>query len=197
MSKINGINEHDNMNLCSKEYLRFYDSDLNHSKFLKEIFGVFQYKGTDYINPNNVQIEFKETFKYYNNNEKLIRFACYKKDYLESDYIVFITYHLGFPLCFIHKSKLILGKYKFDNKKQIGQPYFTTIRKNYLAKFDNLIDLKEYLDKLSKENKDCICKTCKFSFKCKECNPNDFHCSYEKSKVVHSTKLKCNKYKRK
>jgi len=141
---VNGITQNPKMNLCN--YSNFYDKDFNHSRMLKEIFGVFQYKGTDYINPNEIEIEFKETFKYYDGNEKLIRFACYLKDKTDSDYIVFITYHKGFPMCYVHNSNQILGKYKFNNKKLIAQPYFTTIRKNYLRKFNSLVHLKNYLD---------------------------------------------------
>jgi len=140
---MNGIKENSKMSLC--KYTKHYKDDFNHSRYLKEVFGVFQYQGVDYINPNGIKIEFKECFKKYKPNK--VRFAVYKKD-LKSDYIVFIWLYSDF--IYLHKTRLILRKYEFANKKQIAQPYFNTIRKNFLRKFTDLSELKIYLDLLEK-----------------------------------------------
>ncbi len=123
-------------------FKQHYENDFNHSKYLKQIFGVFNYQGCDYNNPNGLNIEFKESFQKLAENR--IRFATYLKDKLESDYIVFVYNHISY----VHKSKQILGKYKYANKKKIAQPYLTTIRKNYIAKFDDYQELKDFLDKM-------------------------------------------------
>ena len=141
MIKLINIKSH---NCNVGHYKQHYVNDFNHSKYLKKIFGVFNYQGCDYINDNNVNIEFKESFQIV--PEKLVRFATYLKDKLESDYMVFIYNHISY----IHKSKQILGKYKYANKKQIAQPYLNTVRKNYVAKFDDYTELKVFLDKLQK-----------------------------------------------
>ena len=126
------------------DYRQYYGSDFNHSLRLKEVFGLFNYQGCDYNNPNGINIEFKESH-IYNIPEKLVRFACYEKDKLESDYMVFIYK----DLIFVHKSNYVFNKYKFANKKKLAQPYLSTIRKNYIKKFNDLYSLKEYLDKLN------------------------------------------------
>ena len=125
------------------DYRMYYENDYNHSKRLKEVFGVFNYQGCDYNNPNGINIEFKESH-IYDIPEKLVKFACYEKDKLESDYIIFIYQNL----IFVHNSKYVLNRYKFINKKKLAQPYLSTIRKNYIKRFDDLYSLKEYLDKL-------------------------------------------------
>ena len=126
------------------DYRQYYDNDYNHSKRLKDVFGLFNYQGCDYNNPNGINIEFKESH-IYDIPEKLVRFACYEKDKLESDYITFIYKNL----IFVHKSKRILAKYKCNNTKKICQPYLSTIRKNFIKKFNDLNKLKNYLDKLN------------------------------------------------
>ncbi len=126
------------------DYRQYYDNDYNHSKRLKDVFGLFNYKGCDYNNPNGINIEFKESH-IYDIPEKMVRFAVYEKDKLESDYITFIYK----DLIFVHKSKRILAKYLFKNVKKIAQPYLSTVRKNYIRRFSNLIRLKTYLDKLN------------------------------------------------
>ncbi|KKL24585.1 hypothetical protein LCGC14_2413890 [marine sediment metagenome] len=126
------------------DYRMYYENDYNHSKRLKEVFGVFNYQGCDYNNPNGINIEFKESH-IYDIPEKLVKFACYEKDKLESDYIIFIYQNL----IFVHNSKYVLNRYKFENKKKLAQPYLSTIRKNYIKRFDDLYSLKEYLDNLS------------------------------------------------
>ncbi len=126
-----------------QDYRQYYDNDFNHSKRLKDTFGLFNYQGCDYNNPNGINIEFKESH-IYDIPEKTVRFAVYEKDKLESDYIVFIYK----DLIFVHKSKRILAKYLFKSVKKIAQPYLSTIRKNYINKFDDLNKLKTYLDKL-------------------------------------------------
>ena len=125
------------------DYRMYYENDYNHSKRLKDVFGVFNYQGCDYNNPNGINIEFKESH-IYDIPEKLVRFACYEKDKLESDYIVFIYK----DLIFVHSSKYVFKRYKFANKKKLCQPYLSTIRKNYIEKFNDLYGLKNYLDKL-------------------------------------------------
>lgn len=126
------------------DYRQYYTDNFNHSTRLKKVFGTFNFKGCDYNNPNGINIEFKESH-IYDIPEKLVKFACYEKDKLESDYIVFIYK----DLIFVHKSKYLFKRYKFANKKKIAQPYLSTIRKNYIAKFDNIYSLREYLDKLN------------------------------------------------
>ena len=124
-------------------YKEFYKDDYNHSARLKEVFGKFKYKGCDYQNPNGINIEFKESH-IFNIPENKVRFACYYKDVLGSDYMVFIYK----DLIFVHKTKRVLGKYKFMSNKAIAQPYLSTIRKNYLRKFNKITELKTYLDGL-------------------------------------------------
>ncbi|GAG53955.1 unnamed protein product [marine sediment metagenome] len=131
------------------KYVKHYDKNFNHSSKLKEVFGVFNFKGCDYVNKHNIRIEFKESFRDYC-SINLVRFACYKKDFIESDYIVFCYYIDKRNYIFLHKSKMILRKYKFNKPKCLAQPYLTTVRKNYVEKFSNLIDLKEYIDKLER-----------------------------------------------
>ncbi len=126
-----------------QDYRQYYDNDFNHSKRLKDIFGLFNYQGCDYNNPNGINIEFKESH-IYDIPEKLVRFAVYEKDKLESDYIVFIYK----DLIFVHNSNRILAKYGFRSIKKNAQPYLATIRKNYIKRFDDLDKLKTYLDKL-------------------------------------------------
>lgn len=125
------------------DYRQYYSNDYNHSTRLKEVFGLFNYKGVDYNNPNGINIEFKESHVY-SIPENRVCFAVYEKDKLDSDYIVFIYK----DLIFLHRSKQILAKYKCKNKKKICKPYLSTIRKNYLEKFSDLNKLKVYLDKL-------------------------------------------------
>jgi len=124
-------------------YAKHYKDDFNHSKYLKEVFGVFNYQGCDYVNPNGVNIEFKESFKY-DVPDNRVRFAVYEKDKLDSDIIVFVYKDKSY----VHKTRHILSKYKFNAPKKLAQPYLTTVSRNYLKKFDDLTDLKEYLDKL-------------------------------------------------
>ena len=145
--EINGIHISKDMNLC--KYAKHYSNDFNHSKYLKEVFGTFNYDKVDYINDYGIRIEFKECLssKYPLNR---VRFAVYYKDYLYSDYIVFCYYFDKTNHIYLHKSKQILGKYKFDNSKAICQPYLSTIRKNYIEKFQDLESLKEYIDKIKK-----------------------------------------------
>jgi hypothetical protein len=153
------IKYNENMNLCA--YKSYYKNDFNHSKRLKEAFGTFNYQGCDYINSNGAKIEFKECLTA--KQRKMVRFAIYLKDYLESEYIVCIwwkNYKNNQKEIYVHRSKYILKKYKFANKRQICQPYISTIGKNYLAKFKSLDNLKEYLDKLQPnelcEGVDCL-----------------------------------------
>jgi len=164
------ISYNEKMNLCN--FKNCYKDDFNHSRKLKKIFGKFKYKGVDYINQNNANIEFKETFAY--KERKLARFAVYLKDYLESEYIVFIwwmDYENDKKEIYLHRTKRILSKYKFANKKKIAQPYLSTIEKHPLGKFDDLHKLKIKLDSLNSkkvcEGQDCLdcpeLSTCKLT----------------------------------
>jgi len=125
------------------KYKEHYENDFNHSKYLKKVFGIFNYQGCDYVNRNGVRIEFKESFKY-DIPDNRVRFAVYLKDKLESDYIVFVYKNESY----VHKSRLILSKYKFNEPKRLAQPYLTIVRRNYVMKFSNLQKLKIYLDKI-------------------------------------------------
>lgn len=120
-------------------YRRFYDGDYNHSTRLKDIFGIFNYKGVDYITKNGIKVEFKESFRYHIPENK-VKFSVYSKD-LKADLIVFIYKDWSYVLI----SDFFSKEYKF--KKGIAQPYLTTISNNYIRKFNSLERLKTYLDK--------------------------------------------------
>ena len=125
------------------KYKEHYKDDFNHSKYLKAVFGVFNYQGCDYVNPKGVNIEFKESFTYHKPDNR-VRFAVYEKDKLESKYIVFVYKNKSY----VHKTHLILAKYKFNPPKYLAQPYLSRVSRNYTASFTDLQSLKVYLDNL-------------------------------------------------
>jgi len=143
------------------DYSHLYDSDYNHSAILKEIFGIFNYQGVDYINKHGIKIEFKESL-IFDEQINRVRFAVYQKDRDGSDYIVFLHINQnGKMYCLLHKSKQILKKYKFNNQKHVCQPYLSTIRKNPIKSFfckykslkdifNKLRELKDFIDKIQK-----------------------------------------------
>lgn len=110
-----------------------------HSDRVQEFFEI-ESRGVDYVNDFEIYFEFKETWA---KKESQMFFRIPRNQLLSSDFIVFFIHDREF---YVHKSVRFLRKYKFDNPSKHCCLRYTTIRKNYLAKFTSYRDLKKYID---------------------------------------------------
>ena len=117
-----------------------YDNGLTseHSCYLREFFDI-GIRGVDYYTPNNIAIEFKETFS---NNPNSF-FKVYKNQLIHSDLIVFCIRNEVF---FVHRAQILLNKYPCNNKTKRANLRHPAIRKNYVFKTNSYVDLKNFLD---------------------------------------------------
>lgn len=120
--------------------MKLNDFGCMHSKLLRVYFDI-ENRGIDYINNFGVRFEFKESHA---KDFTKMFFKVPRHQLANSDYIVFCVYHNEF---FIHKSKLILNRYSFDNEKEHCCLRYTTIRKNSFRKFTNYENLKLFVEK--------------------------------------------------
>jgi len=114
----------------------------NHSVFLNEHFNISNI-GVDYYNPNNIPIEFKESF---NPIYKNVRFSIPEYQTKESKYFVLC---LNISEYFILRTRDILNRFTFDSKYHLTHIRLSTIRIMKIAKFDDILELKTYINNLN------------------------------------------------
>lgn len=112
-----------------------------HSIYLQKEFSI-SILGVDYYNKSGIGFEFKETFSDTPDNRK--KFLVRQKD-LESDYIIFSDNNKMFYIC----DSIFLEKYEFKNKNKIAQPYLSTIKIEAIKRFDNIKELKKYIESIN------------------------------------------------
>ena len=124
--------------------IQIYENDerQNHSVFLNEYFNISPV-GIDYYNPNNIPFEFKESF---NPEYKNVRFAIPEYQTLESNYFVLC---LNISEYFILRTRDILNRFSFGSKYGLTHIRLSTVRKIKIAKFDDILELKAYIDNLN------------------------------------------------
>ena len=111
-----------------------------HSKELRQYFNISN-NGVDYYNPFNIGIEFKECFS----NSKYPNIKIGNNQFNESDLLVVCFKHKEF---YIHDLSYLRQRYTSNNKYNLTVIRLNSLRKDYLAKFNNYDDLKDYLNKI-------------------------------------------------
>jgi len=112
---------------------------INHSIFLNNYFNISK-SGVDYYNQFNISFEFKETY-----GIRFERFRISKKQLYESNYIVFSIQGKEF---YIHKPNYFLSKYTFKNN--MCYPNSSIIRKNYIFKTKDILELRDFIQNIKK-----------------------------------------------
>ncbi len=115
------------------------DFGCKHSDSVQKYFEIAS-RGVDYINDFGTMFEFKESWC---KDIKQMFFKVPRHQLEHSDYIVFFIYDKEF---YVHDSAYILNKYSFKNVCKHCCLRYNTIRKNYIDKFSNYRELKEYID---------------------------------------------------
>lgn len=110
-----------------------------HSDKLQRFFDI-EARGIDFINLYRIKFEFKESHA---KNKSRLFFKLPYEQLRNSDYIVFCVNDAEF---FIHASDYVVNKYSFDNRYKHCCLRYTTIRKNYLFKCDDLETLKNKIE---------------------------------------------------
>ena len=120
-----------------------YNNSPYHSLHLRQFFPINKV-GVDYVNPFNINIEFKETFSN-NPNFKNVNIKITQNQFNDNDLIVVCFQTTKF---YVHNSKVLGKKHCRPNSYGRTTLRATSLQKNYMFETNNYIDLKKYLDNI-------------------------------------------------
>jgi len=112
-----------------------------HSKYLNQIFDISN-RGIDHYNDHNIGFEFKESFM---ENRDNIFFKVPEVQAKNSDYFVFCVDTSEYYLV---NAEVILNRFSFKTKLKNANIRIKTIRKCAIYMTVDVIELKEFIDKI-------------------------------------------------
>lgn len=112
-----------------------------HSYYLNQLFDINR-NGVDYHTPNNIAVEFKETFARKDNS---LWFKIPKKQMDHTDIFVFCVKKEQY---FIVDKEDIAGAYSFNTYKERANIRLGKVKSMALQEFTDVYELKNFLDQL-------------------------------------------------
>ncbi|GAG78067.1 unnamed protein product [marine sediment metagenome] len=112
-----------------------------HTHYLKDAFNINP-NGVDYHTPNNVGVEFKETFA---KDDKNLWFKIPKKQVDLSDVFVFCVKNENF---YVVDKEDILGQYSFNTYQNRANMRLGKVKSMAIFETNDIQDLKIFLDQL-------------------------------------------------